>query len=182
MITHGLPELVRLATEQAASAGFTMSCDQDTGRLLAALAAGVPTGGRILELGTGTGVGTAWIAHGLDDRTDVEVLTVEIEPSTAGLAKVIHWPEWVHVIIGDAVDITRRSGTFDMIFADAQGGNGPGYTQPSQRFDPAPTSSSTTCSPPRSSTTTTHTRPPRSATSSTTTPTSSASRSLGQQG
>lgn len=122
MITHGLPELVRLATEQAASAGFTMSCDPDTGRLLAALAAGVPTAGRILELGTGAGVGTAWITHGLRDRADAEVLTVEIEPSTAELAKVIDWPEWVHIIIGDAVDITGRSGTFDLVFADAQGG------------------------------------------------------------
>ncbi|HET7477142.1 MAG TPA: class I SAM-dependent methyltransferase [Dermatophilaceae bacterium] len=122
MISHALPELVRLATEQAASTGFMMSCDPDTGRLLAALSAAVPTGGRILELGTGTGVGTAWITHGLHDRTDVEVLTVEIDPTAAAVAMAIAWPDWVHLTIGDAVEITRRSGTFDLIFADAQGG------------------------------------------------------------
>jgi hypothetical protein len=37
-----LPELVLLATERAERAGFTMSCDPGTGRLLAVLAAAVP--------------------------------------------------------------------------------------------------------------------------------------------
>jgi predicted O-methyltransferase YrrM len=99
-----------------------MSCEPGTGRLLAVLAAAVPAGGRVLELGTGTGVGTAWIIHGLRDRTDVELLTVEIDLATAGLAAAGRWPEWAHLIIGDAVDLTRRSGSFDLIFADAQGG------------------------------------------------------------
>ena len=60
-----LPEPVRLAAERAERAGFTMSCDPRTGRLLAVLAAAVPANGRVLELGTGTGAGTAWITHGL---------------------------------------------------------------------------------------------------------------------
>lgn len=122
MSAQALPEQVRLATERAAGAGFTMSCDPDTGRLLAVLAAAVPPGGRVLELGTGTGTGTAWITHGLHGRTDVEVLTVEIDPATAGLAVANDWPDWVQLITGDALDITRRSGSFDLIFADAQGG------------------------------------------------------------
>jgi len=81
-----LPDQVLLATQRAARAGFTMSCHPDTGRLLAVLAAAVPRGGRVLELGTGTGVGTAWLTHGLGSRTDVEVRTVEIDPATAKLA------------------------------------------------------------------------------------------------
>jgi predicted O-methyltransferase YrrM len=122
MPAPSLPEPVALATERATGAGFTMSCDPGTGRLLAVLAAAVPPGGRLLELGTGTGVGTAWITHGLRGRSDVEVRTVEINPVTAGLAAAGQWPEWVQLITGDAVDTTRRSGTFDLIFADAQGG------------------------------------------------------------
>ena len=40
--------------------GFSMASEPKTGALLAALAASKP-GGRFLELGTGTGVGTAWL-------------------------------------------------------------------------------------------------------------------------
>src|ERR1700744_4712817 len=117
-----LPELVLLATERAERAGFTMSCDPGTGRLLAVLAAAVPPGGRVLELGTGTGVGTAWITQGLQGRADVEVVTVEIDAATAVLAAQNHWPSWVNLVTGDAVQVTRGAGRFDLIFADAQGG------------------------------------------------------------
>jgi demethylmenaquinone methyltransferase/2-methoxy-6-polyprenyl-1,4-benzoquinol methylase len=117
-----LPEAVRLATERAERAGFTMSCDPGTGRLLAVLAAAVPVNGRVLELGTGTGVGTAWITDGLRGRDDVEVVTVEIDAATAALAAQQAWPSWVRLLTGDAMEVTRGAGRFDLIFADAQGG------------------------------------------------------------
>jgi predicted O-methyltransferase YrrM len=117
-----LPEPVRLATERAERAGFAMSCDPGTGRLLAVLAAAVPADGRVLELGTGTGVGTAWITHGLQGRGDAEVVTVEIDAATAALAAQYPWPSWVRILTGDAMEVTRTAGTFDLIFADAQGG------------------------------------------------------------
>jgi len=117
-----LPERVGRATERAEQAGFAMSCVPDTGRLLAVLAAAVPASGRVLEQGTGTGVGAAWIVHGLRGRTDVEVVTVEMDPATAALAAQNSWPGWVNLVVGDAVKVTRSSGTFDLIFADAQGG------------------------------------------------------------
>ena len=75
-----LPEQVLLATELATQAGFAMSCDPDTGRLLAVLAAAVPSRGRLLELGTGAGVGTAWLTYGLQRTTDVELLTGRNRP------------------------------------------------------------------------------------------------------
>lgn len=117
-----LPEPVRLAIERAEQAGFSMSCDPGTGRLLAVLAAAVPANGRVLELGTGTGVGTGWITHGLRDRSDVEVVTVEIDAATAALAAQYPWPSWVRLLTGDAVEVTRAIGSFDLIFADAPGG------------------------------------------------------------
>lgn len=117
-----LPEPVRLATEAAERAGFSMSCDPGTGRLLAVLAAAVPASGRVLELGTGTGVGTAWIIGGLHGRDDVEVVTVEIDPVTAALAAQQAWPPWARFITGDAIEVIRDAGDFDLIFADAQGG------------------------------------------------------------
>ena len=78
-----VPSLVREATARARRAGFSLSCDPAVGQLLAALAAHLPAGARVLELGTGTGVGTAWIASALLPRTDVTVLTVEKDPGTA---------------------------------------------------------------------------------------------------
>ncbi|MGH7153843.1 MAG: O-methyltransferase [Acetobacteraceae bacterium] len=98
------------------------SCDPCTGRLLAVLAAAVPTKGRVLELGTGTGADTAWITHGLQGRCDVEVVTVEIDAATAALAAQYTWPSWVTLLTGDAMKVTCTAGTFDLIFADAQGG------------------------------------------------------------
>jgi predicted O-methyltransferase YrrM len=117
-----LPDGVVRATAVAGRAGFTMSCEPDTGALLAVLAAGVASGGRILELGTGAGVGTSWIVHGLAARNDVEVVTVDISEGTPGLVGPLGWPPFVRPVVGDAVEATRREGSFDLIFADAQGG------------------------------------------------------------
>jgi predicted O-methyltransferase YrrM len=116
------PESVAAATALAQRAGFTLSCEPETGALLAVLAAAVPAGGRILELGTGAGVGTAWIASGLASRTDVEVVTVEHDQATADLAAQASWPRYIRLVVGDAVRVTAGEGSFDLIFADAQGG------------------------------------------------------------
>jgi len=74
-----LPGSVLASYERAARAGFQLACEADVGRLPAALAAAVPSGGRVLEIGTGVGVGLAWLVHGLGARRDVEVVTVELD-------------------------------------------------------------------------------------------------------
>src|SRR4029450_12639987 len=48
--------------------GFTLASEPKTGALLRALAASKPSG-EFLELGTGTGVGTAWLLAGMDARS-----------------------------------------------------------------------------------------------------------------
>ena len=68
-----VPPLVAAALARASRTGFPMSCDTAVGRLLAVAAARLPEGARVLELGTGAGVGTAWIVSGLLPRTDVTV-------------------------------------------------------------------------------------------------------------
>ena len=113
---------VAAAPDAARRAGFTRSCEDDVGRLLAVLTAAVPVGGRILELGTGTGVGLAWITSGLVGRDDVEVLSVEHDARLAALAATGPWPPGVRIETGDALDVLARSGTFDLIFADAPAG------------------------------------------------------------
>jgi predicted O-methyltransferase YrrM len=117
-----VPELVAAAVARAAAAKFSLSCDPGVGGLLAVLAAHLPAGSRVLELGTGAGVGTAWIVSGLLPRTDVTVTTVERDARTALLASQGDWPGFVDLRLADALDVLGEGGTFDLIFADAQGG------------------------------------------------------------
>ena len=67
---------IERATQQA---GFTMASDPLTGSLLRTLAASKP-GGRLLELGTGTGLSTAWILDGMD--TAATLTSVDNDPPT----------------------------------------------------------------------------------------------------
>jgi predicted O-methyltransferase YrrM len=116
------PPLVQGARIKASQSGFEYSCDDRVGRLLAVLAASVSPGGRILELGTGTGVGTAWIVHGLGDRSEVEVVTIELDRNVAATFASQRCPAHVRPLTGDAVELFPALGHFDLVFADAQGG------------------------------------------------------------
>jgi predicted O-methyltransferase YrrM len=61
---HPPPQLQAIQQATTAS-GFTMPSEALTGALLRTLAASKP-GGRLLELGTGTGLATAWLLAGMD--------------------------------------------------------------------------------------------------------------------
>src|ERR1700744_4925476 len=97
-----MPPVVELALGRSADARFEFSCESPSGETLAVLAAAVPAGGRVLELGTGAGVGLAWLAHGLRYRNDVRVISVEVDPQLAGIAAQGSWPDWVEILVGDA--------------------------------------------------------------------------------
>ncbi len=124
LVTEGeeLPENVLAAYERASRTGFGLACEVGVGRLLAALAAAVPAGGRVLEIGTGVGVGLAWLVHGLGARQDVEVVTVELDDAVQQTALSARWPPWVCFESGDGAEVVGRLGQFDLIFADAPGG------------------------------------------------------------
>ena len=117
-----LPVMVEAARQRAGEAGFTFSSETEVGTLLGALAQAVPSGGRILELGTGVGYGLAWLVHGLGDRRDVTVVTVESDEARQRRTMAESWPDFVRFELGDGAVVVRTLGTFDLIFADAPGG------------------------------------------------------------
>ncbi|MCB5167392.1 class I SAM-dependent methyltransferase [Streptomyces bambusae] len=79
-----LPTALPALRSKAREAGFIMSSEDRTGTLLAALAATRPAG-RILELGTGVGEGTAWLLSGMDP--DSRLTTVELDPALQAFAR-----------------------------------------------------------------------------------------------
>jgi predicted O-methyltransferase YrrM len=102
----------------ARHAGFVMSSEDRTGGLLAALAATRP-GGRILELGTGVGEGTAWLLSGMDAAS--ELITVELDEAVQAVArKELGMDPRVTFVTGDGgVWLEEYDGEpFDLIFAD----------------------------------------------------------------
>src|ERR1043165_4567674 len=62
---------------------FTMASEPLVGALLRTLAASKP-GGRFLELGTGTGVATAWLLSGMDSAS--RLLSVDLDESVQRVA------------------------------------------------------------------------------------------------
>ena len=106
-----------------------MSSEPGVGELLAVLAAAVPVGGRILEIGTGTGFGTAWLVEGLGSRTDVELVTCDIDWERVAEVAARGWPSYAIFEVGDGLDVLARSGTFDLVFADSPAGKTSGLDQ-----------------------------------------------------
>ncbi len=117
-----VPARVAEARERAQAAGFAFSSEPEVGALLSCLAASVPLQGRILELGTGAGCGLAWLVHGLGERSDVEILTVDIDGTLQDRTRSVAWPEYVRFERGDGASVVAASGMFDLVFADAPSG------------------------------------------------------------
>ena len=69
------PAVVKELAQAAATLGFTMSSNLLTGSLLRTLVASKPAG-EILELGTGVGMGTAWLLS-LPSNSKVFIMSTE---------------------------------------------------------------------------------------------------------
>ncbi len=122
LIEAYLPQLVAEAHDRVERLGFEFSCDETVGHLLAVLAAAVPPNARILELGTGSGVGLAWLAHGVGTRGDVEVISVDTDAELHRDVATSEWPPRVTLVLADGAEFVKTAGKFDLIFADAPGG------------------------------------------------------------
>jgi predicted O-methyltransferase YrrM len=98
--------------------GFNMASEPKVGALLAAVAATKP-GGRFLELGTGTGHGTAWLLSGMDPASTLD--TVDTDPTVIAVAKRhLGSDSRVTFHVVDGAEYLRQSlGHFDFIYADA---------------------------------------------------------------
>ena len=110
-----LPEVVRRAFDVSRRAGYVSFCRNETGRLLAALAA--TRAGTLAEFGTGTGVGTAWLRSGV--RGDAHILTAELDPELAGAAAQIFEDDpQVEVRAADWATLTD-AGPFSLLYLDS---------------------------------------------------------------
>jgi predicted O-methyltransferase YrrM len=110
-----------LAAIQAETArlGFSMASEPKTGALLTVLAAAKP-GGRLLEIGTGTGIGTAWLLAGMDASARLD--TVDTDPAVLEVARR-HLGGDARVAFrledGGAFLARADPDTYDLVYADA---------------------------------------------------------------
>lgn len=110
-----LPPIVSRAFDVSRRAGYVSFCRNETGRLLAALAA--TRGGTLAEFGTGCGVGTAWLRSGLTG--EARILTAELDPRLAAAAATIFEDdEAVDVLAADWSTLLVR-GPFSLLFLDS---------------------------------------------------------------
>jgi predicted O-methyltransferase YrrM len=72
------PGMVSQILEQTQALNFAMGSEALTGALLKTLAASKP-GARVLELGTGTGLATAWLLDGMDDASRIISIGTDLQ-------------------------------------------------------------------------------------------------------
>lgn len=102
-----------------AAIAFTMISEPKVGALLATLAASKPAG-RVLELGTGTGHGAAWLLSGMDAESTLD--TVDTDENVVAVARRHLGGDrrvTFHVTDGAGFLAASRPAQFDLIYADA---------------------------------------------------------------
>ena len=104
------------------AAGFTMASEPLTCSLLRTLAASKPAA-RLLELGSGTGLSTAWLLDGMDAAS--QLITVDFDQSLLDiLYRHLGADARLKAVCSDGDDFVRslRGQRFDLIFADTWAG------------------------------------------------------------
>ena len=116
------PKSVPAIWADTRASGFTMASDPLTCSLLRTLAASKPSG-RFLELGSGTGLSTAWLLDGMDSES--HLTTVDNDESLLTILKRhLGADPRLNVVCIDGDDFLRslRGERFDFIFADTWAG------------------------------------------------------------
>jgi len=121
IVTGNLPRAYEQIKEATDELGFSMASDLLTGRLLRTLAASKPSG-RFLELGTGTGLATAWIADGLDENSSL--LSIDNDEVLLNVARKYFHDRKLEILRADVYEWINdyKGKKFDFIFADAMPG------------------------------------------------------------
>lgn len=104
--------------DETEKAEFNQLSDPLLGLLLATLSATKPNG-RFLELGTGSGLSTAWMLHGMD--THSSLVTIDNDERLVSIARRYLDDDWrVEFIIGDGAELISDTepDSIDFIFAD----------------------------------------------------------------
>jgi predicted O-methyltransferase YrrM len=110
-----LPTIVSRAFEVSRRAGYASFCRNETGRLLASLAA--TRTGTLAEFGTGCGVGTAWLRSGVPEGA--RIITAELDPKLAKAAGEIFADDpQVDVLAADWSTLLDK-GPFSLLFLDS---------------------------------------------------------------
>jgi len=115
---RNIPPAYNLILRETEAEGFTMPSDIKTCSLLRTLAASKPHG-KFLELGTGTGLSTAWILDGMD--THSKLLSIDNELKFQRIAeKFLGDDSRLELIHEDGEKWIRENEDlkFDFIFAD----------------------------------------------------------------
>src|ERR1700709_1585 len=111
-----LPEIVTRAFDVSRRAGYASFCRNETGRLLATLAA--TRQGTLAGSGRGVGVGAAGLRSGVRG-TDARILTAELDPKLAkAAAKIFADDDQVEVLAADWSTLLDR-GPFSLLFLDS---------------------------------------------------------------
>ena len=111
-----VPPLVARALDLSRKEGFITATRTETGRLLAALAASRT--GTLAELGTGCGVGSAWLDSGITG--DARVVTAELDPALAEkVQELFVEAQRIEVTSGDWSTLERYA-PFSLLFVDVR--------------------------------------------------------------
>jgi predicted O-methyltransferase YrrM len=110
-----LPDVVSRAFDVSRRAGYVSFCRNETGRLLAALAA--TRSGTLAEFGTGCGVGTAWLRSGV--RRGAMILSAELDPKLATAAQEIFAGDAQVEVLAADWSTLRDKGPFSLLFLDS---------------------------------------------------------------
>lgn len=111
-----IPPIVAAALDLSRQRGFITSTRHETGRLLAALAASRT--GTLAELGTGCGVGSAWLSTGAVEGA--RIVSAELDPKLAEVVqKLFKDVDNVEVTSGDWSTLEQYA-PFSLLFVDVR--------------------------------------------------------------
>lgn len=114
-----LPALLSAVEAKSKGINFGMPSEPLLGALLRVLASSRP-GGRILELGTGTGIGTTWLLAGMDEQS--VLISVDNSAEVQGVAaELLGHDARLKLVAEDGTTFLRKQQPryFDLVFADA---------------------------------------------------------------
>jgi len=117
-INQDIPKTYFDIDKATKESGFTMASDIQTCSLLKTLATSKPSG-KFLELGTGTGLSTAWILDGMDSNSTL--ISFDNDERFLNIAqKYLGQDERLNLILSDGEDWVKTNfgQKFDYVFAD----------------------------------------------------------------